>query len=155
MAFLFCSCQRPPVRQVPITIDELAAELGVSSFCAEAHFDSPLYAQLVATITDSIGTRREEVSIASPDADFRLRVALKNDPISGALQRLSFGIRAKNGGGGLCNIVIEPGSYFNESKAGAGDTFLYEITLKRSGETKVIHIELETNTSPFPKPSSE
>ena len=160
VVFLLCNCQRPPfqrrpVKQAPITIDELAAELGVSSFCAEAHFSSPRYAQLVATITDSTGTHREEVSVPSQDTDFRLRVMLKSDPKSGAFQRLSFGIVARSGGGGQRNLVIEPESSFKESKTDAGNTFLYEITFKRSGETKVIHIELETSTSPFPDPSSK
>ena len=151
-----CSRKPPPgdIKAAQVSVQELAAALGVSPFCAEAHFASPCYARLVAITTDSTGRHRSEVSLPTTDKDFRPSVILFSDPKSGLPQRISYAIRASNGGGEERVIQIEPESGIKRMTTNDDHTFLYDIEFKARSETTDIHIELETSTAPFPKIAS-
>ena len=155
VALIFLSgCDRRLIKQVPISTQELAAALGVGSFCADAHFASPLYARLVAVTTDSTGEHRKEVSSVEPNMDFHLRVLMIHDPKSGSLQGISFAIQALNGGGGGQGFIqIEPDTTMERMQTNDTSSFLYDIVLQKGSETTEIHIELETSATPFPKAS--
>ena len=151
---ILSGCDRRQIKQAPISTQELASALGVSSFCADAHFASPLYAQLVAVTTDSTGEHRSKVSSVEPNMDFHLRVLMINDPKSGSLQRISYAIHALNGGGGgEAFVQIEPETTMKRMTTNDLGTFLYDIVLQKGSETKEIHIELKTSATPFPKAS--
>lgn len=150
----FSGCKRPEIRSAPLSIQELAAAVGVSSLCAETHFTSPHYARLVAITTDATGKQRKEIPVASVAERFRVCVLLFTDPKSGALQRLTYAIDSANGGGGGQGYVqIESGSTFQGTQTQNSNGFLYDLTLQKGSETTNIRIELETSASPFPTDS--
>jgi hypothetical protein len=159
---LFSGCQwyviEPAKRLVEpaeLSVRELAGALGVSQFCAETHFSSPCYARLVAITTDSTGKHRAEISPPSPDKNFKLQVLLFSEPKSGSLQRISYAIYSQHGGGGGAHFnSLEPETICEAVTSQNSDRFLYEIKLLKHSDATVIHIELETSATPFPKDSS-
>ena len=148
-------CHGPTIGPVQLSLQDLAAALGVSPFCAEAHFASPCYARLAVVITDAGGKHRSEISMSSPDKDFRLSVLLFSDPKSGQPQRIGYAISAQNGEGEERFIGIDPDAGIQRLTTNADKAFLYDIELKMHSGTKDIHIELGTSATPFPElPSS-
>jgi len=142
------------IRPAQLSVQDLTAAVGVSPFCAEAHFPFSCYARLVAITTDSTGRHRSEISTPSADKDFRLRVLLFSDPKSGVPQRITYAISTSTGGGGERFIQIEPETGIQRMTTNESSTFLYDIELKKHSETIDIHIELETSATPFSKTAS-
>ena len=82
---LFTACAKcDTITAKPLTLDELAAALGVEATCLDAHFDTPCYARLVANITDETGHHREESPVATASTDFHVRVLLLKDLNTGS-----------------------------------------------------------------------
>ena len=160
LILLSSGCQRrtigSTVEPAQLSIQELATVLGVNPFCAETHYSSPCYSRLVITTTDSNGKRWEEISLPSPDTDFRIRILNICDPqATSTTQRINCAIMAKNRGSSEERYIhISPGFIFNGSTSNNINAFLYQISLIKGTEIRTIHIELETSAVPFPKSTS-
>ena len=148
--------------QVTITepsVAELASAVGIRPCCADARFSAPVYARLVATITDvGGGTQEREVAPANASDHWRLRVFLFEDIQSRRPQRLIFNISDSGSVAGNAFIDFPAGSVIARVTTSAKGSFHYEAAVPSGngpGELFTVSIRLETGSAPFPHPQWE
>lgn len=159
IALCLAASSRGEITQGSPSTEELASAMGLRPYCADARFPAPVYARMVATITDANGAQREqEVHPASASEYWRLRVFVFEDAQSRRPRRLIFNIDSSGTVAGNAFIDFPPDSRLARVTTALRGKVFYEVSVPGDSGPKdkfTISLRLETSATPFPRAAWE
>lgn len=151
--------EAPKIIQDKPTTEEVASAMGITPYCANLKFQSPIYARLVAEVVNEKGENyTREVGGGEARGNYRIRIFCFENIKSRKAERVIFNLSGEENVWFNGLIEFPPESGTARLTLGTGkEGYLYEIWIFGPNSSKDyfrVRFRIETSPTRFPVPSS-